>query len=761
MRSPRNRRPGRSATRRGVAGCVLALIAAVPAGQPAFAEPVRTAAVRPAAVVADPAATVNTIVQTGIGNNFPGAQAPFGSIQFSPNTKSRGAGGNYRHGDNQLRGYGLTALAGPGCGAMGDDPILPMIGGVPSDINGTMTSLDHSSEIATAGYYAAKSSGGQIRTELTTTQRSGMARITYPATRQAAILVKLRDSQKQQDADPSAARIVGNNEIVGSTTSGHFCGDKATYVVHFNLVFDRPFTSAQILGTRPDGVFATFDTTTNPVLQAKVGLSFVSDANARLNRETENPGWDFNKVRTATHDAWNRYLKRIEIAGGTADQRTVFYSNLYHQLNHPNVVSDVNGQYVGYDNKVHTVETGQRAHYQNFSGWDIYHNQASLAALIAPDETGDMATSLKQAYDQAGAIPQWGFMNSFNGVMIGDSAPAIVAQYHAFGARSRDDKGLLAALVKQARTDNRVRRGTSTYDRLGYKPNDPSLTIEWTQQDFALSRLAYALGDKVNGDFLAKRSLNWKNIFDPQTGLLSPRNSDGTFVHVEPSTRPPYVEGTAAQYRFQVPSAQPALAKLLGGNARTNALLDDLFRGFHGRNPTESFLTNEFALGQQWFYNWTGKPSSTQSVVHRWLTSTYANDCCTFPNNDDLGTMSAQYVWATMGIYPIHLGTTDVTLNAPTFTQVIIHLTSGRTLTINAPQASDSNYYIQSLRVNGAPSTKTWLPGTLFTNGGTVDFALGSGPTSWGSGPGDAPPSYDGTPSAPSGGAGPITGTAG
>ncbi|WP_186763070.1 GH92 family glycosyl hydrolase [Lentzea tibetensis] len=739
MRSPRYHRLARL----GIAGCAVALVAAAsPVGQ-AFAGPVRTEA---AALVADPAATVNTIVQTGAGNNFPGAQAPFGSIQWSPNTKRRGAGGNYRHNDDQLRGYGLTALAGPGCGAMGDDPILPMIGGAPADINATMTTLDHSSEIATAGYYSAKSSNGQIRTELTTTQRSGIARITYPATTQAAVLVKLRDSQQQREADGSSARIVGNNEIIGNTTSGHFCGDKATYVVHFNMVFDRPFTSAKILGdaAKPGGIFLTFDTTAAPVLQAKVGLSFVSDAGARLNRQTENPGWDFDKVRTATRDKWNQYLRRIEIAGGTAAEQTVFYSNLYHQLNHPNVVSDVNGQYIGYDNAVHTVAPGQRAHYQNFSGWDTYHNQASLAALIAPAETGDMATSLKQAYDQAGAIPQWGFMNSFNGVMIGDSAPAIVAEFRAFGARSIDDKALLADLVKQARTDNRVRRNTTGYDRLGYTVNDPSLTIEWTQQDFALSRLAYALGDKVNGDFLAKRALNWKNIFDPQTGLLSPRNADGTFTHVQPGDQKPYVEGSAAQYRFQVPTDQPALAKLLGGNDATNRLLDDLFLSFNNEKPTRAFLTNEFSQGQQWFYNWTGRPSSTQSTVHRWLTTTYGNNCCTYPNNDDLGTMSAQYVWATMGIYPQHLGTADVVLNSPTFTKVVIHLTSGRTLTINAPQASNSNYYIQSLKVNGVASTKTWLPGAMFTNGGTVDFTLGASPTSWGSGPGDAPPSYDG-----------------
>jgi predicted alpha-1,2-mannosidase len=707
------------------------------------------AAQNPQALVPDPAAMVNTIVQTGAGDNFPGSQAPFGMIQWSPNMKSRSAGGNYSHSDTNLRGYGLTALAGPGCGAMGDDPILPMVGTAPADVNGTMMSYDHTSEVATAGYFSAKSSGGTIQTEITTTKRAGIARITYPASTQAALLVKLRDSQPQRATDPSSAQIVGNTEIIGTTTSGHFCGAGDTYVVHFDMVFDHPFT-AKVLGTGatgPDGVFLTFNTTANKVLMAKVGLSFVSNANAKANWQAEIPDFNFDAVRAATHAAWNRYLGRIEVAGGTADQRTVFYSNLYHILNHPNVVSDVGGQYVGYDKAVHTVASGQSAHYENFSGWDIYHNEASLAALLAPAETGDMATSLKQAFDQAGAIPQWGFMNSFNGVMIGDSAPAIVAEYHAFGAHGIDDRALLADLVKQATVNNRVRRNVSDYDRLGYVVNDPSLTIEWTQEDFALSRLALALGDTADAAFFLHRSNNWKNILDPQTGLLSPRAADGTFTHVMPNdTTHGYVEGSATQYRFQVPNDQPALARMLGGNAKTNALLDSDFQRFDGRDPLHSFLVNEFDLGQPWFYNWTGLPSHTQEVVHRWLATTYADNCCTFPNNDDLGTMSAQYVWATMGIYPENLGTTDVTLNAPTFTQVLIHLSNGRTITINAPQASATNFYIQSLTVNGVGQTKTWIPGSLFSAGGTVNFTLGSTPSSWGTGPNDAPPTYDATP---------------
>src|SRR5205814_6568374 len=154
-------------------------------------------------------------------------------------------------------------------------------------------------------------------------------------------------------------------------------------------------------------------------------------------------------------------------------------------------------------------------------------------------------------------------------------------------------------------------------------------------------------------------------------------------------------------------------------------------------------LLNEFDQGQQWFYNWTGLPSHTQEVVHRWLATSYGNNCCAFHNNDDLGTMSAQYVWASMGIYPENLGTTDVTLNAPLFTQVLIHLMNGKTITINAPQASASNFFIQSLSVNGVSQTKTWIPGSIFTTGGTVDYTLGSSASSWGTGANDAPPSYD------------------
>ena len=726
---------------------------------PAYAIALKTnamnglAAMKPA-LVSDPASLVNPFVQTDNGgNDFPGADMPFGMVQWSPDTNNRSSGGNYSYGDNQLRGYALTHIAGPGCDAMGDDPIMPMVGGAPGNVNGTMTSYSHNGETANAGYYAGITGSPSIKTELTVTQRSGMARFTYPATNQADILIKLRDSESQNGTDPSAATIVSSTEVIGDTTSGHFCGDSATYTVHFDLVFDHPFTSSQILGSGgagPDGIFLSFDTTSNQTLQAKIGVSFVSDANAKQNWQTENPNWDFDTVHNAAHAAWNTLLTKIEIAGGTSSQQQLFYSELYHVLLHPNVVSDVTGQFMGYDHQVHTLASGQMAHYENFSGWDIEHAQAALSALVAPQQSGDMAQSLVQAYDEMGEIPQWGFMNSRNGVMIGDSADIEIAHYYAFGAHNFDTQAALTDLLHQASTSNDMRQNTSAEDQYGYIPDDPnspsnnpSQLIEYTQDDFALSRLAQALGDTSDATRLVNRANNWKNIFDPSTDLLSPRQADGSFIHVSGDNSSFYTEGTAAQYRFQVPFNQPAEASMIGGNSATNALLDSYFQSFDGSNPNQSYLANEFDLGQPWFYNWTGEPSHTQEVVHRMLNTLYGDDPGTFPNNDDLGTMSSQYVWGMMGFYPVTPGSADVAFDSPEFTTVVVHLASGNTITVNAPQANGSNFYVQSLNVNGSPSTQTWLPASAFTTGATLDFTLGSSASSWGTGPNDAPPSYD------------------
>ncbi len=744
--------------RAGIATAALLLVG----GLGAVATAANAAA---AALVSDPASVVNTTVMTtGGGNDFPGVDTPFGMVQWSPDTSpDRSDGGGYNFNDTQLRGFSLTHLAGPGCGAMGDLPILPMTGALPTGDPGVHNEpFTHTGEVAQAGYYSVNSgSGSAIKTELTATPRSGMARWTYPATTQADILIKLRDSQN--GTTPATVNVVSNTEVSGSATSGHFCGAAETYTVYFDIVFDQSFAANPPIQSGPNTIFLTFNTTTNHVVQAKVGISFVSIANAKANWQAENgTGFNFATVQTNAHTAWNNALNQIQIAGGTATQQQLFYTSLYHVLQHPNIVSDSNGQYVGFDNAVHTIAAGH-AQYDNFSGWDIFHGQTQLSALVAPTQTSDIAQSLLNdaAQGSGGLMPQWGFMNSYNYVMAGDPAEIALANYYAFGARGFDTATAKTVMVRQSTTTNNVRPETAQENQYGYIPSDGSYPccnahgylssqLEYDQADFALSRFLLgapnpSASDTSNAATLLNRANNWKNVFNPANKLLNPKLTSGAFVSgITNTSTNQYIEGTAAQYRFVVPFNQPALATLLGGNSATNTLLNGFFTVLDGSNGNDAFLSNEFDLGTPWFYNWTGSPSSTQSVVNRMLNQFYHDTPSGFPNNDDLGTMSSNYVWGALGFYPVTPGSADLIFNSPEFTQEIIHLPSGNTMTVNAPAASATNFYVQSLNVNGAASTKNWIAASSWQNGVTLDFTLGSTATTWGSGTADAPPSYDG-----------------
>src|SRR5438552_4052660 len=383
LHRPRRQRPGAgsgpvtAACTRGSNGRPVHCPGAVPATKlPAGAKNQATVT----QAVTDPAPMVDTRTwTTGGGNTFPGAEVPFGMVQWSPDTMpTRNAGGGYSFGDSSITGYSLTHISGPGCGAAGDVPMLPITGTLPGgNPNAIMTPFTNNGEVAQAGYYSAQTNQpNTITSEFTATAHSSMGRFTYPATTQAGFLIKLRNSQNGQFA-PSTAQILGSNEVSGSQTSGHFCGEvmndnqRQEYTVHFDITFDQPFSSSQIIkaanGT-PSAVYVTFNTTGNAVVQAKLGISYVSDDNARLNWQTDNAGWNFGNVKSAAQDAWNKLLGRIQVAGGSFAQTQQFYSNLYKAFIQPNITSDVNGQYMGADVKVHTIGAGQHDQYGVFSG---------------------------------------------------------------------------------------------------------------------------------------------------------------------------------------------------------------------------------------------------------------------------------------------------------------------------------------------------------------------------------------------------------
>ncbi len=575
------------------------------------------------------------------------------------------------------------------------------------------------------------------------------------------MLLKLLDSQNGTAA--SDAKTVGKNEVQGMARSGGFCGAPDMYNLYFDIAFDHPFTASKVIRETgqpgPNSVFLTFDTTASQVLQAKVGISFVSAANAKLNRETDNPGWDFDAVRSAAHDTWNALLSKIQVGGGSTEQQALFYTMLYRVLLHPNVWSDANGEYIGFDQKIHTVQAPQKAQYANFSGWDTYHSQVQLSALLAPDESSDQAQSLLNdaAQSAAGVIPPWGFANSANYVMVGDPGTALLAGYYAFGARRFDTATALKVMMKEAATVNDVRPGQALEDRYGYLPEDGhygccnfygsvGTLLEDNQADFALGQYASALGDTTDAAMLTRRAQNWQNVFNPSNNLMQPKLLSGQFVSgVGPTSSQGMVEGTAAQYRWVVPFNHASLIAALGGNGAVNPLLDDFFTTLDGSSPTGAFLANEFELGVQLMYDYTRQPWKTQAVVNRMRNENYQLTPTGLRNNDDLGALSSMYVWSSLGMYPEIPGSAQLVINGPAFPVAVVHLANGNTIAVNAPGASPTSPYIQSLSFNGHPSSRLWFDASLVTSGGTLDYAMGPSPnTSWGVAPQDVPPSYGG-----------------
>ena len=475
-----------------------------------------------------------------------------------------------------------------------------------------------------------------------------------------------------------------------------------------------------------------FDTAKDPVVIMKVALSYVSVANARMNLAREIPGWDFGAVRQAAHERWNHDLSLITVKGGTDDQKRVFYTALYHVLLHPNTFSDVNGQYIGFDDKIHVAKGFTQ--YANYSGWDIYRCEMQLLAMLFPKEASDMVTSLVMDEQQGGGLPLWPVANHEACQMVGNPGPPIIADVYSFGGRSFDTKAALAAMLRGASVPGAKSNFCPEWDDLnaylkyGYlgpetirwhqRRSGPSHTLEFTTTDFSIAQFAQAIGDTKTYDTFMKRAQFWRNIFDTQTGYIEPRLYDGTFIKVDPAkggyeingSKASYVEGNAAQYSWMVPYNMRALFDLMGGNTTVVERLDKFFTELNaGGDKPYFWVGNEPVFAVPWAYDFAGAPWGSQAVTRRVETELFTPQPDGEPGNDDLGTMSAWYVFAALGGYPAIPGVGGLALNSPLFPTTIIHLGDGRIVKIEGENASASNPYVQSLRVNGAPSEKTWI----------------------------------------------------
>ena len=766
---------------------------------------------RAAAAVADPAGLVNTLIgSSNHGETFPGATTPFGMVQFSPeNTRGdqtrAAAPGGYRYDATRVRGFALTHMSGTGCaGGYGDIPFLPHAGTVDTSPSSDTTDAKyagdfaHADESGTAGRYQVGLASG-IGAELTATARTASARWTYPAGKTASLLVRTSNSEVGSSAAQTTVDVA-NRTISGSVTSGNFCGyinaigRRSYYTLHFHAVFDQPFTST---GTWQDGTLrpgttsasggTTYGTNGYPVagrgsggyvtfaagqtVTMRVGISFVSQANAQANLAAENPaGTSFDAVRQAARAAWNTELQRVEITGGTTAQQTTFYTALYHSLLHPNVFSDTNGQYTGMDQAVHTVSGGQRAQYANFSGWDAYRSQLQLLTLVRPDVGSDIAQSLlNQANQNNGVWDRWTHAAGGTHVMTGDPAHAAVPSIHAFGGTAFDAQGALASMVRAATTVTSADLSRDGWNVMvvGERPSlDKWLskhyipangnawggageTLEDSVADFGISQLAARLGRNSTRDEFLARAQYWKNVYNPANGgYAQDRNDNGTWPSFDPASSSGFAEGSAAQYTWMVPHNVRGLFDKMGGNATATTRLDTFFHrtdgtwALTGAGGLKAEMNNEPSIGAPWLYDFAGSPYKTQQTVRQVVNTLWSATPGGIPGQDDLGAMSSWYVWSAMGLYPLAPGRAELLVASPLFPRIVVHRANGVTLTLDAPNAAAT--YVQGLSVNGVATTKPWLPESFATTGGTLSFTLGTTPdTTWGSAAADAPPSFD------------------
>lgn len=690
----------------------------------------------------DYAEMVNPLTGTSVtglasGYLYPGATYPFGMVQFTPSYFAKCAG------------FVINQLSGGGCDHMGNFPTFPVRGRLeasPDRIRNFRIAL--SEESGHAGYYEAMVQD-DIKAMLTVTKRTGMAQYVFPEGDETGTVI-IGAGLAATPIQQAAVAITGPGRCEGYATGGSFCGYPTPYKVYFVAEFD---TDAVEVGTwkgedlryggsfaegEDSGVYFTFDLSESRTVRYKIGVSYVSVENARLNLETENPGWDFEGIKNAAEAEWNSVLGKIEVEGTNEDRMEQFYTHLYRSLIHPNICNDVNGEYMGADFKVHKTLRNQ---YTSFSNWDTYRTQIQLLSILDPEVASDIVVSHQDFAEQAGgSFPRWVMANIETGIMQGDPTPILIANAFAFGARNYDPQPIFRLMELGARVpgskcqDVETRPGLAQYLEKGYYK--ASAQLEYTSADFAIGQFAvHAAGNEFASWYYFDKARSWRNLYNPETGWLQSRNPDGSW---KPLTED-FLEATYADYYWMVPYDLAGLIELCGGNEKAEARLDKYFIRLDAKYNEEWFASgNEPSFHIPWVYNWTGSPYKTQAIVNRIINEQYSSRKDGLPGNDDLGTMGAWYVFACIGLYPEIPGVGGFTVNTPIFESVVLHLKNGD-LVIRG--GSEKNIYIHSMKIDGQEYDSTWIDWERLENGAVIEYRTSSRPDrKWGTEV--TPPSY-------------------
>ncbi|NTS32095.1 glycoside hydrolase family 92 protein [Phyllobacterium sp. BT25] len=698
------------------------------------------------------------------GSLSPGAGVPFGMVFWAPenhyNWESKTWPSGYYWSNNGttkgIKGFSLTHMNGAGCaGNGGEFPMMPLTG-ASFDLSKGIT-FSHANESAAAGYYQVKLDSN-VNVELTATARTGFGRFVYPADGKAFLLIDpTRTNVRKGQSGEIKVAPDSPRALVGRAQTGAFCvpyngDDKPDAFIYAE--FNQDFVVTTIAGA-PALEFTTVPGKPTDIMM-KVGVSFVSQDNAKLNLQQESvKEWNFDAARAVNRKQWNNKLGTIKVDWDKAKNNDYFihqkqklYTFFFRSLLAPTIASDVDGSYMGFDRQIKKAEAGH-VQYTNFSGWDIYRQLTPLHALFFPKEAADMAQSMVNMGKVCGALPRWVNYSNDKGVMSGDSGPIIVAQAHAFGATNFDTESARQLMVNAADDPVAHCQGKSIADvRLGYLSRGYIFSADWNgyistslelaASDYAVGKFASKLGDTANGNRLINQSASWKNSLN-KTGakpVMAQKGRDGKWGG---SCAPNgcFMEGSDEQYLWMVLHDLGGLVDELGGAKATSDRLDVFFTELNaGEKSKHAYLGNEPSFGSPWVYNWTQNPAGTQRVVRRMVgtvedfqnkkDAVFELNPAGLPGNDDLGSISAMYVWGALGFYPEIPGEGGVSLHSPLFPATQLRLADGKAdVAIRAANAPAT--YTQGLRLNGVLYDSTWLPvENLIANSlATLDFTLG------------------------------------
>ncbi|GAA4494643.1 GH92 family glycosyl hydrolase [Gluconacetobacter tumulicola] len=728
-----------------------------------------------------PAAMVDPRIGTGgPGHTFPGATVPFGMIQPSPDTAmpefhhAYDWAGGYQYNDPTIMGFSHTHFSGAGHSDLGDVLLMPISGDVrmePGDPtkpqSGYRSRFSHATEVEHPGYYAVTLDDYAVRAELTAGLRVGWHRYTFPADKPAHVLLDLRPSIYDYPGKVlwTRLRVREDGTVTGCRTTRGWAPGRT---LCFAMRFSRPMTARTLYNRETNVLYRGFRGPGNaPVdqnvqngravqavfdfgmldgpLGVKVAISPVSETNAIANLDKEGPGWDFDARRAEATAMWNRALSVID-AAGTPDQRTQFYTALYHAMLAPTLSMDTNGEYRGPDQEIHKAQGF--GFYSTWSTWDVYRAQQPLMALLRPDMSTQFVRSLiaAQQASPVGVLPVWSYQGLETWCMTGYHAVPIIADAYLAGVRGFDADAALNAMVASATSP--VYGDLTDYIRLGYVPIDKeaeagSKTLEYAYDDWSLARMARAMGRTRIAEQFEKRAGNWRNEWDPQTGFMRARLSTGQFhTPFDPTAAAygsDYTEGNAWQYLWFVPQDVPGLIEAMGGDAPFIARLDTLFDTrvdpAQFKNVEDiSGLIGWYAHGNEpshhiaYLYDYAGAPWKTQQRLKQIMDSQYSGRPDGLAGNDDLGQTSAWYLFTALGFYPVAPGSNDYTIGRPFVPRAAIHLPNGRTFTMVADHLDAAHPYVAAVTLNGKPQDLLHLRQQDILNGGELRFVMQAEP---------------------------------